>query len=426
MPRATEALTSISLAGRLFLAMRWAVLALCVLAVEGLPADTIVIRARKVYPVSGPPIDHGQVLVRDGLIVEVGAQLSTRAGDARIVDVEGSIAPGLIDCGSDLGVLGRPAEEWSELTPETHVLDSIDFEHVELDHALREGVTSAAVSPGARNVIGGLGACVRTGASWLSAKDRVLARDCFLEVSLSDEASAGNFNLRFSRPITYTYRIPNTRMGTVFLARRAFFEALDQPDPERLSTMLSPSGKSRLREALGGKPIVRICADAEQEILSALRLAEEFKTRIQIVGGAECGGVVGRLAAAHVSVVLYPGTTFRDEDPEKYPQYTARLPALLAEAGVAFAFGSRDGDEVALLRSRAGMALRFGVTSERMLLALTLDAARLLGAQARIGSLERGKDADIVAFSGEPLDVSASVLWTMSAGRIDREMELEF
>ncbi len=401
-------------------------LALWVVSVKSLDAETLVIRAHRVYPVSRPPIEPGEVLVRDGKIVEVGAHLSHDTLGVRVVEVSGSIAPGLIDCGSDLGVLGRSAEEWSELTPEIRVLDSLDLDHPALARALAAGVTCAAISPGARNVIGGLGAVVRTSAVSGPAADRVLAREAFLDVSLSEEASLGNFNLRFSRPFTYTFRIPNTRMGTVFLARRAFFEAMDHPDPEKLPAMLSPTGKARLRESLLGQRPLRVHANHTQEILAALRLAEEFKLRIQIVGGGQSTGLIPRLAADHVAVLLDPGMAMPEEQPESEWQLLARLPALLSEAGLEFAYASRDGNEVPLLRSRAAFSLRHGVSEDRMLEALTLGAARVLGVQARVGSLESGKDADLVAFSGDPLDVTSSVLWTMTAGRIDQETEQEF
>ncbi len=391
-------------------------------------AEDLLIRARRVHPVAARPIENGQVLVRDGKIAEVGERTSVQPGSpgVRVIDVPGSLVPGFIDCGSDIGVQGRAAEEWSELTPEARVLDAVDFDHPEIERALAEGVTAVAVSPGARNVVGGLGVVLRTGRKFSRAATIVLEHDAFLDVSLADEAAAGNFNLRFSRPFTYTFRLPNTRMGTVFLARRAFFEALEKPDPEVLPRWLLPEGKSLLLAALRGKVRLRVHAGDRQEILAALRLAEEFEARIQIVGGAEARESIPRLLASRIPVLLYPGATPRDEHPERFPAYTARLPGLLARAGVPFAFFSGDGDEVPLLRTRVAMGLRLELSDEKALEALTLGAARILGIESRTGSIEPGKDADLVALSGEPLDVTSAVLWTMAGGKVDREMEQEF
>lgn len=393
-------------------------------------AETILVRAQRVLPVASPPLEPGEILIKDGRIEAVGAAIGeARTHGARIIEVAGVVTPGFIDCGSDIAVVGRASEEWNELTPEESVLDAVDFDHQELARALLEGVTAAMVAPGARNVVGGLGSVIRTGGQAAGA-DRVLARETFLDVSLSEEASAGNLNLRASRPSTYTFRIPNTRMGTVFLARRAFFEAMDQPNPEAIPRLLSATGKSKLRQALAGDRVLRIHADAAQEIDAALRLLEEINVTpapvVHIVGGAEAAEFLPRLKAISAAMILYPGTTERDLDPERYPSYTPHLPALIARAGIAFAYASRDGDEVASLRSRVALACKYGLAPEAALRALTLDAARSLRLEARLGSLESGKEADLVAFSGDPFAPTSAVLWTMTGGRVDQEKERKF
>src|SRR5688572_1868167 len=106
-------------------------------------AETWLIRARTVHPVSSPPIAGGMVVVRDGRIVEVGASVSVSPSTpgVRLIDVPGSLVPGFIDCGSDIGVLGRAAEEFRELTPEVRALDAIDLDDEVFARAFEEGVT---------------------------------------------------------------------------------------------------------------------------------------------------------------------------------------------------------------------------------------------------------------------------------------------
>jgi imidazolonepropionase-like amidohydrolase len=412
-----------------------------------LGGETILIRARKLYPVSRPPIENGVVLVRGGKIAAVGAEGSEvilPAGEpVRVYRAAGSLVPGFIDASSDIAVRGRAAEEFRELTPEMRVLDAVDLEHPELESALRSGVTAVAVSPGGRNVIGGMGAVLRTART--AAGSALLKRDAFLDASLSEEASSGNVNLRFSRPSSYIYRLPNTRMGTVFLLRRAFMEALAPEEeaagiPARLGStpgdepsdflasiaparMLLPEGKAALRRSLKSDPPLRVWADYQQEVITALRTMDEFKAHFQLLGAAEAMNSIPELAAKKVEILLYAGTNFREESLERFPRYSARLPALLADAGIPFAFFSRSGAEVPLLRSRVALSLRFGLSEEKALEALTLGAAKLLGVESRAGSIEPGKEADLVALSGGPLDITAEVEWVMVGGDVVYEAE---
>jgi len=387
-------------------------------------AQTFLIEASRVYTVAGKPLEPGKVVVRDGKVTEVGAEVSLDSSSPGVTHlvVDGSVAPGFIDCGSALGVLGPSADEFRELSPEIRVLDAVDFDQSVFERAFAAGVTAVAVSPGARNVVGGVGTVLRTGPPPSDHADRILKRDAFLDVSLGLEASRGNRNLRFSRPSSHFFRLPNTRMGTVFLVRRAFAEALDRLSPldaeapREFRTMLLPDGKKILRAALEGKLPLRLHADQHQELATALRLVEEFGAKIHIVGAAEAMPLVSQLAESGVSVVIHAGTNFREGRVEHHPEYTARLPQLLVRRGVPFAFFSGRGDDVELQRSRVALSLRFGLRAEEALEALTLGAARILGVDDRVGSIEPGQDADLVAFSGDPLDITARVLWVMSEG----------
>jgi imidazolonepropionase-like amidohydrolase len=193
-------------------------------------------------------------------------------------------------------------------------------------------------------------------------------------------------------------------MGTVFLLRRAFFEASAKPERSEIPDLLTEAGKLQLRRALAGELPLRVHADDRQEIAAALRLAEELRAKLVLVGGSEAWDLVPLLARQHAGVVLPAAASSpREQQIESYPEYTARLPALLAAQGARFAFGSGDAGGVPRLRSRVALGLRYGLPEASALEALTLGAARLLGIEGEVGSIEPGKAADLVAIAGDPL-----------------------
>ncbi len=392
-------------------------------------AESILIRAARVHPVSSMAIDDGEVLVVGGKIAAVGRNLSSPA-DARTIEVAGEVFPGLIEGGAPLGIAGSHADEFRELTPHIRVAGGLDRDAREFERALLEGVTAAAITPGGRNVIGGLGVVVKTRPP--RRADEAVRADAFLSASLTTETFAGNMGLRGSAPFSFYHRIPTTRMGTVFLLRRSFFEALglalpaglDAPEDSTLAPFLDAPGKGALADTLRGARPLRVRARERQEIDAALRLASEFRVPLLLEGFHEGAASVGRLSALRCSVLLSPlyATLDREESSTRPALRDAhRLPALLDAAGIEWAFASGGAGETALLRERLGHASRFGLSPERALRAATLGAARLLGVSDRIGSIEVGKDADLVAVrGGAPLDLASSIEWVMVDGELFR------
>ncbi len=386
--------------------------------------STILIRARKVYTVSGEPLEPGQVLVRSGRIVQLGKRIDIdkNTPGLMVIDVPGSLCPGLIDGGSGLGIDGRRADEFREMTPGLPVLLGADLDTVERRRALQSGVTAALLTPGDRNVIGGLAAVIKTNGDNLS--EAVLNGASSLSMCLTQMASSGNRTLRSGRPSTYLYRIPTTRMGTVFLARRALLESVpggwDSSNAVGdLKEMLTTSEREVVREVLAGKRTLRIRAQARYEILTALRIAGEFGLQVQIEGAREAIHLVSLLKEKKASVFLAANERWSGRELEANLNLSARLPAELHKAGVPFAFYSDSASAVAGLRDRVTWCVRRGLPESAALEALTLGAARMLGVSKRVGSIEPGKDADLVAFGGSsPFDVRSAVLWVMVDGKI--------
>jgi imidazolonepropionase-like amidohydrolase len=410
------------LSGVLLLALAASALWVRLLAGEG-PPD-ILIRAARVHPVASPPIERGQILVRGGKIVAVGQNLTPVAG-VRWMDFPGEVFPGLIDGGAPLAIPVSAAEEFRELTPEIRAADGMDSDAREVARALRAGVTAVAVTPGDRNVIGGLGAVVKTAPGRRAGE--LLRPDAFLSASLTLAAVDGNMNLRSTAPYSYYHRLPTTRMGTVFLLRRACFEALELALPpgeaalpsSSMARLLTASGKTALAETLRGVRPLRLRAQERQEIEAALRISAEFRMPVVLEGFAGGMELIPEVAARKCRVLLQPGGDLGDEPVRDDVRVTLRLAQLLDERGVEFGFASGVGREVALLRDRLSLSLRFGLSAERTLRRATLSTARILGVEERVGSIQPGKDADLVGVrGGGPLERSSAVEWVMVDGRI--------
>jgi len=215
-------------------------------------------------------------------------------------------------------------------------------------------------------------------------------------------------------------------MGTVFLARRALLEAKNDGWPKGpdaagaeasgLRDMLKPAERVVLREVIEGKRRLRLSADTDAEIRTALRLGEEFGMRVQIEGGREALRVIPEIKAAKADVILDLGDGWSRYELEANPYVSGRVSAELAEAGIPFAFGLESSSASSQFLERAAMTQREGLSAQDALRAITINAARVLGVDGRVGSIEAGKDADFVAISGDPLAITSSVLWVMVDG----------
>jgi imidazolonepropionase-like amidohydrolase len=354
-------------------------------------ASSLAVRAGLLIPISRPPIRNGVVLIRDRRIAAVGANLRIPPGTPL---VRARVAmPGLIDAHSYLGCLYETDEPVDALTPDLRACDALDLTHPTLQRALRAGVTTAAVAPGNGNVIAGQVALVKLGAA-----PEILAAYAGQKLSISAEA-------------TSVQRNPTSRAGLLELARGALDGARNgrgasgtlQPAlMEGFPTLLDERCRA-LRPLLAGRVPAFIHAPAADDIESALDLIGSFNLRACLLHASEAASVCDLLKARQIPVVLGP-LRFTDRD------RTLANAGMLSRAGipVAFCTDAPLGDP-ASLRLTAHLAVKYGMPRAAALRALTLDAARILGAARRAGSLEPGKDADLLLLSGDPLDLTSRV-----------------
>ncbi len=359
------------------------------------------------HTITAGTMDPGYIVIGDGKILKVAEGDPVRIPDADMVDLkEKHIMPGLIDCHTHLGILeekvgeiGKDNNETSvPLAPGLRALDGVNPNDPGFSDALKSGVTTVMTGPGSNIPVGGLNLAVKTYGNII---DKMVVRQpAGLKLALG-ENPIKTFGQADDMPVT--------RMGTAALIRSLFLRAQDY-------AMLMAQGKLEYRDlnmeaallALNGEIPVRVHAHRADDIATGIRLAEEFGMRLVIEHGTEAYLVKDYLKEKNVPVAVGPMITPRDKMELKNRSYdTARE---LAEAGVMIAIiTDHPYNSIEHLRLSAIIAHQEGLPEADALKAITINPARILGIDDRLGSLEPGKDADIAVLNGHPLDMDTKV-----------------
>ncbi|MBL8752090.1 MAG: amidohydrolase family protein [Planctomycetes bacterium] len=348
----------------------------------GLHAQDLVVKAAKVVLAPDSVQSDGAILVRQGKVAFVGAEIPAEArAKATVVDYGDTwLVPGFVLPPNTLGRDRDLAEASLAFTPDLRAVEAFDPWQDELARLPASAVTALLLSPSPRNVAGGIGALVKPG------KDGGSVATAETHVALSLTQAARN-----------PERPPTSLMGACDLLRTAFAAA-------KQGTGGGPD-VAVLRQALGGSRRIVIHADLLVELLAALDLAREFGFEPVLVGARDAEKVLPRLVQQKASLVLDPL-----QPAMRVTQL--RLPTRLAEAGVPFCFGGR-ADQ---LRLAAVLAVRNGLDRKTALAALTRTPAQMFEQQASVGSLRAGCGADFAVFRGDPLDLGSAHVATFVDG----------
>ncbi len=353
-------------------------------------------------------VPNGSVVVRDGRIEAMGPAVKVPAGAEVIDATDAFILPGLIDPHTQLGLRGDSIgwdtdEDVRPLTPEMRVLDAFYPFGRDVREARTGGVTTALVAPGGKNVIGGEASIVKlAGPTFESYVVRSVAA---LKLSLGDEPKR-------------TAAIPRTRMGQVYLLRDHFEKARAYAAKRRASKSEEADARYESTVALFAGEIPAIVqVYRADDLANLLRLADEFSFKPIIVYGYEAHLLAGELARRRVPVVVTPikGLWYRQEKDTFEPMNAADL----IKAGVRIAFQAGEGNPYGVREPllTAGYAMKFGVSEEDALRAVTSWPAEILGLDNRVGRLAVGLDADLVVLSGRPFDLRTKVRRVFINGR---------
>ncbi len=312
-------------------------------------------------------------------------------------------------------------EQSSEVVPHTNVLDSLNFDSDDFHRLVRGGVTTVYASPDASAVIAARGAVVHTAGP---VDKRVLVAAAAVKATVGSEPSYfGSRNTTPSRnAVTMFARRPNSRMGLVWVFRKAFYDARRRQQGETAygADTAGPEATAVLMDVLDGKTPLRIQARIQRDILTALRLTDEFGLRFTLEEATEAYLCIDELKARQVPVIfgpIYESATGRRSrgDVARARYFTFR--ALLA-AGIPTALSAQEYREEEGLARQAMYAVRFGVTFDDALRCVTQWPAQMLGLDSEMGTLETGKRADLVVWSEQPLAATSRIVAVMVDGEM--------
>lgn len=342
---------------------------------------TILLGAAVVQP-DGTLAPNMAVVIVNGKIASVVSADQVKAGEkddvVRLGEVAGAvISPGLIDLMSGVGAMGDTTEQRGPVDPGLSAVDAVQVASRSLGEALRAGITTVMVAPGENNVVAGAAATYRT-----------LATDGRADVLRAD----GPMVFVLSSSVLTSDREPTSRAGAGKLLRDA------------LRAGKSGKGDARLGAVVGKTMDAVVVCEAPEDVDMAARTFGEYGLTPTLAMGEAALDVAGDMAGSSATVVVGPltfGSSLK----------SLLGPARLSGEGVELAFSGRAPMlEPAGLRVTASLAVRYGMDVAAARRGLSRNAARVAGVSDRVGTLESGKDADIVVFSGDPLRLDSKVL----------------
>jgi len=389
-------------------------------------AHLVAITNATILTVTHGTIPRGTIVIREGKIAAVGADVAVPAG-AQVIDAAGRyVMPGIIDEHSHSAI--EVVNEGSNVvTAEVRMADVVREDMPTIYWQLAGGVTTINVLHGSANAIGGQDAVLKL--RWGLPVDSLLFEGAPLGIkfALGENPKQSNFDVP-GRPRRY----PATRMGVEEVLRDAFTRAVayrtewqryeaarrslrrgqPEPIPPRRDLQLDA-----LVEVMDGRRLVHAHCYRSDEILMLLRVAHDFGFRVaSLEHGLEAYKVADEIAAAGTGV-----STFADFWGYKLEAYDA-IPynaALLTQHGVAVAINSDDDERARRLYQDAAKTMHYGGVSETdALKMITLNPARMLGIENRVGSIDVGKDADLAIFSAHPFAPASRVEMTLVDGRV--------
>jgi imidazolonepropionase-like amidohydrolase len=418
--------------------LRFATLAaaVCILSLgvsaQTQPPSTIALTHAKIFTLAGAPIENGTLLIRDGKIAAVGANVEVPAG-AQVIDAKGlQIYPGLFDPITQMGMSEISAVNATVDTTETGAYNPDvvaatavfpSSEHIPVTRA--SGIAEVLAVPdsggfdsgGSRGVIGGQASAINL-AGW-TINEMLIKRSVAMVISWPTIETRSFDFATFSRkdkPFTEAKQEYEKQVNelTEYLDRaRHYAQAMGHGGPADYQRDLKLEA---MAPVIRGQLPVLIFADRARDIRNAIEYCDKQKLKMILAGGAQAYRVKDLLRSKGIPVILRPTLTLPSEEDDAYDRLLSQ-PAELAAAGVKVAFGSFDNSFARRLGQQAANAVAYGLPYDEALKAVTIYPAEIFGVADQVGTLETGKLANIIVTNGDPLEITSEVKFLFIKGQ---------
>lgn len=396
------------------------ILAIALTLASAAQAADIVVRADMLYPVTSAPIENAVIIIRDGKIAQIGSADNISIPDGMQVVEASVVTPGLVDAHSVVGIAGylnQPGDqdqlERSEaIQPELRAIDAYNAREPLIKWIRSFGVTTVHTGHAPGEIIAGQTLIAKTTGD--TVEDAVIEPIAMLAATLGEGVVVDSDGARKS---------PGNRSKAIAMLRAELVKAKTYSDnaiaASKDDEKEAPDRDLRmdaLVAVLAGDTPLLITVHRHNDIMSALRIADEFGINIVLDGASEAYLLIDEIKAAGVAVILHPAMTRAWGEKENLSFTTA---GKLINAGIPTAFQS--GYESYVPKTRvvlfeAGVTLPHGVSFEQALAAITIESARILGIADRVGSLELGKDGDLALYDGDPFEYTSHAVGTIIEG----------
>ncbi|HMO15699.1 MAG TPA: amidohydrolase family protein [Pirellulaceae bacterium] len=432
----------------------------------------LAVTGAKIIPVVGEPIEQGTIVIREGRIAAIGHDVKIPV-EARVIDATGKvIMPGFIEAHTSEPM--SQANENNPNVPFVSVLDTIDPMRVYFDEARRNGITTVSVLAGNSTMIGGQGTAIKTGETFLDAM--ILERVTGMKISLSPAGGVSRMGqlaaLRKELADAYKLAFPEQKKSeATTTAAKAEAENTEGDEQRRAGRRGRPNGdappsregrddqpaesgekkqdeqptetasrdaksqeppvidalKRPMVDLVSGKMLAFIHCEIPMDVMHALSLIKEFNLRPVLILGRGCYKAAQDVVASGYPVIFHEDLVFWERDPRSNEDRQINVIEAFQDLQAPFALSvaRAGGDTIGqnYLWYQAATAVKYGMPQAKALESLTIGPARMLGVDEFVGSLEVGKDGDLVILSGDPLHVDTWVDLTIVNGKIVYERE---
>ncbi len=375
----------------------------------------ILIKNAKIYTMKDEIIECGHIIIKNGKIEAIikNKDINFCEQDMEVIDAKGHmLLPGIIDAHCHLGMvedsMGFEGEDSNEMTdpitPELRAVDAINPFDKTFKEAYEGGITTVATGPGSANIVCGQFVAIKTFGERID--DMIVAEPIAMKLAFGENPKS---------VYGKNGKSPMTRMSIASQLRELLFKTKEYMENKDHSFDMKLES---MKKVMTREIPLKVHAHRTDDIFTALRIAKEFNVRVTIDHCTEGHLIADYLKSENVKCIV--GPAFTDRSKIELKNLTFETPKVLSEKGVKFAIMT-DSPEVPIyyLPLCAGLAVKAGLSEDEAFKAITINAAEILGIDNRVGSIEQGKDADLVVFSSNPLrDILSEVLLTVIDGKV--------